>query len=376
MRSQWCSFHVHYHDDSDALLLDGVRPMLRQVAEAVDTSFFLRHWRLGPHLRLNVLCQPHALTDVVRPAVHDIVGGALARRPSRAALVPEEHLELHRRLALLEVEPGPLMPWRPDNSIHEQAHDARVSTVGSQDEADLLAGFYADTNDLVFDGLERIAAGDQRLAIAFDLMIATAHALSGLPLSQAFVSFHSHAEGFLHSPLGARGQRERWAAHYRAHSDALADRLRTLVATVDRDLGVAGSPSSVGSMAASWVARLRPYRARAARHVLDGRITDDPILPEESRALYADLDASPFHRRLLATPGWQRFRDSDGFALYRLMLNSTYLHLSRLGVAPEERFLLCYLAAHTVEDYYDVAPSDVIEQHPRCLPDLPTDVAV
>jgi hypothetical protein len=276
-------------------------------------------------------------------------------------------------LALLEVERGPLLPWRPDNSLHEQPYDARVDALGSDEAADLLASFYNDTNELVLDDLDRVAAGEPRLAIAFDLMIATAHALSGLPLAESFVSFRSHAEGFLHTPMGSHGQRQAWDAHYQRHAAALARRVQALLAMLDstRD-GVDPAP---GTAVGRWLAALAPYRSRGARLVADRRITLDPSLPAETAALYPDLRVSPFHRRLLAAPDWERLRDSDGFVLFRLMLNYTYLHLTRSGVAPEERFLLCHLAANAAEDHYGVSAEDIVDQRTRTLPSMPVEAA-
>ncbi len=369
---QWRSLHVHHHDDIDPLLRDGVRPLFHRLRGHVESEHFVRHWRRGPHVRINLRCEDAAFAGIVRPLVDEVVGGLLARTEPRVRLVPEEHLDLHRRLALLEVESGPLLPWRPDRSIHEQPFDRRRHVWDTDDAADLAASFYAGTNDLVFDQLDRVASGERRLAIAFDLMVATAHGLSGLPLTESFVSFRSHAEGFLHTPMSAPGQRDGWEAHYRRHAAALTARVRALVTVLD-DEERDGTVPRARSAAGRWVAVMQPHRARAARLVVGRRVSLEPRIPEESRTLYPDRESIPFHQRLVASPGWPRFRDSSGFALFRLMMNYTYLHLSRLGVAPEERFLLCHLVANAVEGAYGVSAEDVVEQPRRRVPSLPAE---
>jgi hypothetical protein len=40
---------------------------------------------------------------------------------------------------------------------------------------------------------------------------------------------------------------------------------------------------------------------------------------------------------------------------YRLVLNYMYLHFTRLGLTPIERFLLCHLTANAVEDCYGIS---------------------
>jgi hypothetical protein len=42
------------------------------------------------------------------------------------------------------------------------------------------------------------------------------------------------------------------------------------------------------------------------------------------------------------------------------MLNYTYLHMTRLGITPTERFLLCHLAANAVEECYGVSAFELV----------------
>jgi hypothetical protein len=362
----WRSIRVFYYDDDkDALILEGVRPLFRRLQTATAAAYFIRHWSLGPHLRLELDCEHESFDSLVLPAVHEVIGGFLAVRPSTLQLDPGRHLALHRRLAALEREHGPLLPWEPNNSIGVAPVERRMEVPGSE-EADLLAGFYTDTTDLCFEMIEQTAGANRRLALAFDLMIATAHALSGVGIAEGFVSFRSHAEGFLSgSPEGA-ALRDRWDDHYRRHADALVERVRAVVAGLDaqgRGSGVAGP----------WVEALTPHRERAAR--LIEQKGDAPAGTAPDDLLTSLATVSPFHRRLLAGPGWAELQSAPGFGLYRVMLNYSYLHLTRLGVTPAERHLLCHLAACAVEDCYGVSASEVISQPVRRIPDLPAAVS-
>jgi hypothetical protein len=331
----WHTIHVHHHDENaDPLLLDAVRPLFARLAGQVAAVSWTRHWRLGPHLRLNVLADEDVVTGVALPAAREVVGGWLRRHPSTRRLDPAALLPVHRRLAAAEREDGPLTPWRPDNSLHLGPYDRRVAVLGTEEMADLLADFYADTTPLSFAVVEH-APATRRLMVAFDLIVATAHALSTAGIQEAFVSLRSHAEAFLHG--NPEHLRDGWDRHYRRHADTLGIRLAGVVTALDEDRDLV-------PFVRDWAAVLRRYRRRAEDLMDTGRFA----MPGVDSARMAAV--SPFHRSLVDGRAWAELAGSRAFALYRLAINYTYLQLTRLGVAPEHRFLLCHLAANTVEE--------------------------
>jgi hypothetical protein len=70
------------HNDKDALILNGVRPLFQTLAGRVSAVSSTRQWKFGPHLRLNVRTGAVTFADVVRPAVDEIIRGSLKRCPS------------------------------------------------------------------------------------------------------------------------------------------------------------------------------------------------------------------------------------------------------------------------------------------------------
>jgi hypothetical protein len=341
----WHTIHVYYHDDDkDALILEAVRPLFDRLAGQVDAASWTRHWRQGPHLRLNVLADKETVHRSVFPAAQEIVGGWLDANPSTRQLDPVAVLPDHHVLAEAENERGPLMPWPANNSLRLGRYDRRVEVLGSEEMAGLLADFYADTTPISFRMTERSGAG-QRLMLAFDLIVATVHALSTAGIRDGFVALRSHAEAYLNGRKENRLLRDGWDRHYRRHSATLATRLAGVVATID------GSHDAA-VFVREWVDLLRRYRSRAEELVARQQFYLPPL---DSGADSGMSAASPFHAALVAGPRWARLRDSTAFALSRLLINYTYLQLTRLGVAPGERFLLCHLAANVVEDQYDVS---------------------
>jgi hypothetical protein len=351
--SCWRSLHVHRHDGRFTdLVLDAVRPLFGALPGRVR-AYHLPHWRQGPHLRLNMYADDATFATVVRPLVDELVGGWIATHPSTVDTDPAASLADHQRLARLEADSGPLLPWLPDNSVTEQPYDARTDVLGGPAAAHLLADMHVATTDLAFALTARLRRGGQLTGIAFDLLVATAHALSGLPLAEGFVSYRSHAEGFLASSPDGAALRSQWDLHRARHAATLRDRVRRTVDAVDTGSGYA----------ADWVRMMTPIRARAGELIADHRLVLDTdwIREHYDPGIRLDTTRSAFHATL-ASQG----RDgnvgarADWFQQYRVMLNYLYLFLTRVGLRPGERYLVCHLVAGAVEDAYGVSALDVI----------------
>jgi Lantibiotic biosynthesis dehydratase C-term len=360
---RWHSLHVHYYDQAgvDALILDAVRPFFASVRGQVEAAYFVRHWRRGPHLRLNLRSDAAAFAHTVYPAAEEIVGGFLTAEPSRAAPDPARHLRLHRQLAALEHDDGPLLPWRPDNSLQVVPYDRRLHVLGGEAAADLLAAFLSGTTELTFQMTDHMRTRGHRLGLAFDLMLAVAHAFSGSGIVAGFASFRSHAEAFLCAWPGAGTLREAWDRHYRSRAPALVQRVRDVVTTLDGE--TPGVP-----FVASWTGALAGYHARGRTLIETGQMTMEPPAPAgRSVPTVGPLsEVSPFHRATYGSDRYTRdLRPSLWFAAYRLALNYTYLQLTRLGLAPADRFFLCHLAANAVEELYGISAMELVRESPQ-----------
>ncbi|MGW4798822.1 thiopeptide maturation pyridine synthase [Nonomuraea sp. NPDC004297] len=343
----WRTYEVSYYADPTGLLLDAVRPFMEGVAPHVRRAYHTRHWLRGPHIRISV-----EAAGPVRSLLDATVGRYLAEHPSRARIDPVALLERHRRSAEREHERGPLTPLRPDNTVHEAAHDRRLHVLGSESAADLLTDFYCATDGLAFDMLEHVRGGGRAAQLAFDVMIASAHRLSGAGLRRGFVSFRSHSEAFLSWWPEAEGLRRAWDAHYAAHAPALTARVRALVAAIDRDRGLP-------PLTRRWLAEFEPIRRRGAALIAAGELSMDPPWAgrdADDDAVVAEMRrTSAFHAR----PRPPGEIDRNWFETYRLVLNYTYLQLTRLGLGASERFLLCHLAACAAEDVFGVTAAQV-----------------
>ncbi|MFP8959102.1 thiopeptide maturation pyridine synthase [Streptomyces nanhaiensis] len=362
----WHSVHVHFHDEERAnrFAATVVRRALAATADAAPHAYFVRHWRRGPHFRLNFRTDAHTFSHEVLPRVRETAERGMARLPSRGTARPTaETVRAHRRLAWLEDDPCRLLPWRRDNSVTPEPYACRRAALGEAG-AGLLEDFHVDTTALALRMAGRSQTAPERARTAFDLMVTTAHALSGLDVRDGFVSFRSHAETYLCTAPEGPALRPVWSARSRRDREALAHRVRTLVRTLDD--GDRGGTAAAGGLPAEWVRAATAVRQRAERLLTDGTL----VLPAVGRSLAGPgvrdapeylLARSRFHRALLQQRYFREVhRDSLPFALYRVMLNITYLQLARIGVHAHERFLLCHLAADAVEHAFGVRAEDRI----------------
>lgn len=357
----WQSIHVHYQSENkDGLILDGVRPFFAEVAGVATGMSYVRHWRQGPHVRLHMRADEQTMATTVLPTAERVLGSYLEKHPSTEQLDPQRSVALHQRLAELEEESGPLLPWYPDNSLHPAPFVPRDAALGGRGAAELLMDFHASATKTSFDMIRRCAIESARLTMAFDLMVATAHFFADSGITRGFLSFRSHAEAFLCRWPETAGLRERWEANYAAGAAAVEKRLATVLSDVDAGRGVV-------PFVLPWIELLSVYRDRAAAMQADG-IRVVPVvssLQSEQMSGPSLTSVSPFHRALETNAHWEQMQHSDAFGRYRLMLNLTYLQLTRLGLNPIQRFMLCHFVANAAERSYGISAMKLVKSSTR-----------
>ncbi|WP_436960481.1 thiopeptide maturation pyridine synthase [Streptomyces sp. SudanB182_2057] len=364
--SRWYSLHVHHHDEEaePELVLRAVRPAFEAVAPWVEGAWFGRHWLRGPHLRLNFRCRDTEWEERVRPTVTRIVTDYLRARPSVARLDEGALAPVHARLAELEMETGPRHPWVPDNTVLERPYDHRLPVLESLRASELLADFLSDTNDQAFRAYERVRAGGALSLLALDLMWTTASVAAvpfiagGEPIERGFLSLRSHADAFLSRTRDPAAVRADFDDRFRRQETVLCERLRSVEAALGdearatKDPGRSDAVGDVVPFVTEWAAAVRRHQRIAHPLLASGEVSMGgaaraPRLPTRR--------TSEFHAVLRSDHGHEDFvRTDDWFASFRLVMNYLYLHLTRLGLKPVDRALLCHLAALTVEAVHGV----------------------
>src|SRR5262249_22682023 len=148
---------------------------------------------------------------------------------------------------------------------------------------------------------------------------------------------------------------------YQSNRDRLAAQLVAVLDTVDGTDG-----TGTVAFVPEWLSLVHGYRDRAdeliaSRAISFDHLADQPLAstqPEaQSRRPTTVVD------RLGANEAWQReIGESDWFSRHRLVLNYQYLLLNRLGITPSQRYLLCHLAASTVQEGFRVSAAATFEE--------------
>ncbi|MEV0612027.1 thiopeptide maturation pyridine synthase [Nonomuraea sp. NPDC050404] len=345
----WHSIQVRYYqDDKDGLILDAVRPLLAELGGRVREPYFVRHWRRGPHLRLNLRAGTDAWEQEVLPLATERLEGYLREHPSSASLDAAALEQAHHKLAVRESDHGPLRPWYPDNTLQTEPYEERLHVLGNRRLMDLLNSFHAESTRMAFDTLAAIRRGELTLfQLSLDLMIAFAHT-SVPPISRGYMSYRSHADAFCSYCEDRDGVRAGFEAKYRQHAGPLRALVRRRVAEVDDGR----APAHVRD----WLAYIERRKAIAAPLLASGEIDLEAAAPEPEMRQLHKID---FHEILLATGRYKsEVLGSQWFLGHRLAINMLYAHLARLGLAPLQRYLFCHLLACAVEEEYGVSPVD------------------
>ncbi|MEV8635726.1 thiopeptide maturation pyridine synthase [Streptosporangium sp. NPDC051023] len=345
-RAPWHSIQIRYYDeDKDGLILDGVRPLLARLGDVVEEPYILRHWRRGPHLRLNLRATQEAWADEVLPVAIEALTGYLGEHPSTTILDENALLEAHRQLAVRENDHGPLQPWYPDNTLQTEPYEDRLHILGGRRLTDLLDHFHAESTRQAFVTLERVRRGQvERFQVALELMFAYAH-VSVPPISRGYMSYRSHADSFQAYCVDRDAVRASFDAKYREAADRLREIMLTQIDAVDH--------GRTEPHVRDWLA-FAEHLKRVARPLIAGGDIDLDFAP---RTDYRHLHRVDFLEVLKADPRHNaEILESDWFRAHRLGLNVLYAHLARLGVSPLQRYLFCHLVARAVEEEFEVSP--------------------
>jgi hypothetical protein len=301
--------------------------------------------------------------DDVRPLIERSVTAYLQEHPSQRELDEGQLLPIHRQLAAMEQERGPLLPLYPDNSLHFVHTDQRIDVLGSRDTAKFIDNFYVASGEHTFAMLEYIRSGHNPLTLGLDLMFATA-ATMARSIIDGFISYRSHADGFIIGCEDPARVRQIFERAYQLQSTALPEHLRRLLNAVE-------TRSPEFPFVLEWIALLQTYQLFARPLIQMGERFQPQVASHVAPAGQSPvsqhtndrLQHSPFHDYLQRNPQYRQLLDADEqFQLYRVSLNLLYLQLTRLGIRPVDRYMLCHLAANTVEAVFDVNAVEIVSR--------------
>ena len=363
----WESVHIFYYDtDKDALILECLRPLMKELQQRdwVQNCYFIRHWQGGPHIRLHIASEPERFHASVLPYVQRKVGNYLQSHPSLRSFTEGDATQQHERRRHMSLLPLDYVALMPNNTFQTAPYDALALITGSPGMARLLEDFYIETNDLVFSMIERTQNHyEKRLNACFDLLVTLAASSSFLPLTKAYMSFRSHAEAYIVCEPSIEApalRRQRFAHEYEQRKAQIRHRVERLLELL--------ASEQLPEYLRSTLAVLHRYAQRALAGVLDGSVMLHDGKSQRSESVrtppssHFQWEASRFHTAVLENVAMEQLNADPEMLADRVVLNLLYLHLSRMGMVNEDRYILDYYIAETIEEMFHIDPVDVINR--------------
>lgn len=224
----------------------------------------------------------------------------------------------------------------------------------SQAAAHLLETYYQQTSACAFTLLEQTRnAYTARLNACFDQLVALVATSPLLPLERAYMSYRSHAEGFIVGEPeieAPQARRQRLQEAYLSRHAAVGQRVRRLLALLNR------APERLPS----WLVEMIELQRRLAEQAYEQAIAGTLQLKLHAETAEArqrmHLQESDFLSTAFRSLAVLDYIDSPLVIAHRTSLNLLYLHLHRIGLLNEDRYLLDYYIASAIEEWLELDP--------------------
>jgi hypothetical protein len=355
MNTQWQCIYVYYYDtNKDALLLDCIRPLFQTLRARGWTEhlYFVRHWYGGPHLRLQMAADPVLFRESIVPYVQGEVECYLRQHPSTAIFTAEDSQNQYERRKTYNAHE--YVPLRPNNSLEIAPYEDLSATVGSVAAARLLETYCEETGDAAFALIEQTRNNyTARLNLCFDQLVAIVATSPFLPLDRAYMSYRSHAEGFIVGEPETeepRLRRERLEKAYRQRYVAVKQHLRRLLALLTN------APERLPAWLTSMIELHRIYGQQAYEAAQTGLFQLKKHADTAQARQSMRLEESEYLSTAFSSPAVLDYIDSPVIVAHRTSLNLLYLHLNRIGMLNEDRYMLDYYIASAIEELLKIDP--------------------
>jgi len=194
MPKPWVSLHVHYGEDHDSLLCDGLSPLVDRLLDQrrIDSFFFIRYLERGPHIRLRLQPTQPEQGEAVRRCARDALLAYLERKPSRYSLRGiAGHAAVWRGGNPRATFPNML----PDNRVVAARYEPEYERYGGPDGIEAAHRVFRASSDIALAVVRQtMSDASSRLGAALILMLSGALALFETPVRLAeFFSDYARA---------------------------------------------------------------------------------------------------------------------------------------------------------------------------------------
>ena len=296
--------------------------------------------------RLSILARTACYFDVID------IGGSERIRLSFAD--PDDGMRVLDALKQLARRSGTPAPYRVLHSPSTMLSEL----ISGPEAAPVFERFSRRAAPDLFAWHGELAGGQRKtLSLAFDLLalhIITRDPGSDGPssrdaprLPRAFLSYRSHADGFIVMSRHPEATRLALEERYRSIAETAGRRFLRLQEMVDAD----ALPADLSR----WREGMRMLLVESRAAIDEGAVyfaRGTGYLGDQN-----DLSQSQFQQTINGSLGFQVFmRSNPAFLASRLSTGLLYLTLRRLGLPILDRYFLCHAIARAVEDRFNVDP--------------------
>lgn len=357
MTAQWHSIHLYYYDtNKDDLLLDCVHPLFTTLQEQgeLERAYFTRHWSGGSHIRLQMYADPTIFQTTIVPYVEDKVGAYLQVHPSTKQISEKAASQQYARRSLSSLEAPVYEALRPNNSLEVSSYEDLSKTIGSEAAARLLEEYYVETGELAFALLEQTRNNyTARLNVCFDQLVALVATSPFLPIKRAYMSYRSHVEAYITCEPQIEEpnlRRSRLEKAYTQRREIITKRMQHLLSLIEN------TPERLPTWLATMIDIHRRYGERAFREAEAGVLRLKTNEDFEAHRDHVKLESSAYRLAVVNNPTVLQASNTPLIVAHRIELNFLYLQLSRIGMLNEDRYILDYYIASTIEELFSIDP--------------------
>ncbi|MDT0379673.1 lantibiotic dehydratase C-terminal domain-containing protein [Streptomyces sp. DSM 42041] len=279
-RGAWQATHVFYAANPRPLLLQCVRPLVRELdADGLLANwFFINYWLEGPHVRLRVRPSSPEAEPEVRRRTEEAIDTFLAERPALYEVDTGFLNEFYNALFDIEFPDAERSPYtddegrmnlRPNNSRHAMPYDPEYAKYGGPAGIELAEWHFRYSSELVLDAFRTKNLHLRTVLLGTSAQLMMVMAACFLPDEEDLADFLDDYYHFWHKAFpgtGFIGDKE-----YENNYAATAPSLSRMFGAI-RSALAAGEDEKLPDFLAGWAAHCRELRDRVRELAADGAL--------------------------------------------------------------------------------------------------------
>lgn len=336
MNPDWIAIHIFYASDSNPVLVECLRPLVRQLQRdsLIRRYFFIKYWMEGPHVRLRLLTTTPDYAEAVMAVAEPQITQFLKRRPALYEVDHESIRPHYKQMFIAEYgeaawiqsygEEGQ-MPFRPNNSHDVFPYEPEYGRYGGPEGVELAEWHFEHSSDVVLDLLGRANVHVRPVLLGLGAQLELPLLYTFLETDERVVEFLGNYMQFWQDTFG-EDTSDRYPSFDRKY-DRMATSLQDRVAQVRR-IVFEGSLGGQTERERRWVEHIRELKLEVENLATAGKL-------RFSRA---------------SDPGGGEPTVVDDIGTAASILLSSYVHMTnnRLGVSILDEIYLSYVLRKSI----------------------------